>query len=200
MGALPSQHPPDRWNMIGPCAALSSSINSRAASDTVTRSSIPRASKEAERLGAVAHQDVLGLLVMIEHHLVSLAPDSRLLVAAECGVRRIGVIAVGPDTSRLDAAAEAVRHVDVARPYAGAQPVKRIVRNFERLLRRIKGSHGHHRSEDLLLENAHLVVALEHRRLDVEAGGELARELVRGAAGQHFRALLLADVDIGQDL
>ena len=32
--------------------------------------------KEAQRLLAVAHQHVLGLLVMVEHHLVRLAPDA----------------------------------------------------------------------------------------------------------------------------
>src|SRR5512134_3859704 len=47
-----------------------------------------RVSEEAERLRRVAHQQVLGLLVMVEHHLVRLAADARFLVAAEGGVRR----------------------------------------------------------------------------------------------------------------
>src|ERR1700722_10400841 len=50
-------------------------------------------SEEAKRLGAVAHQDVLGLLIMIQHHLVVLTADAGGLIAAEGGVRRIGVIA-----------------------------------------------------------------------------------------------------------
>src|SRR5690242_9898859 len=78
-------------------------------------------SEEAELLGAVADQHVLGLLVVVEHHLVRLAADAGLLVAAEGGVRRIGVIAVGPDASGLDGAAEAVAAVRVAAPDAGAQ-------------------------------------------------------------------------------
>jgi transcriptional regulator of acetoin/glycerol metabolism len=40
-------------------------------------------SEEAQRLRAVAHQDVFRLLVMIQHHLMVFASDARLLVAAE---------------------------------------------------------------------------------------------------------------------
>src|SRR3546814_9916143 len=49
------------------------------------------ASEETQRLGAVAHQQVLGLLVMIEHHPVVLASDTRLFVTAERRVRGMGV-------------------------------------------------------------------------------------------------------------
>jgi hypothetical protein len=51
-------------------------------------------------------QHVLHLLVVVEHHLVVLAPDARLLVAAERRMRRIGVEAVCPDATGLDRAAE----------------------------------------------------------------------------------------------
>ena len=47
-----------------------------------------------------------------------------------------------------------------------------------------------HRAEDLLLEDAHLVVAVEDRRLDVEAARQLAAELGPRAAGQHLGAFL----------
>jgi hypothetical protein len=57
-----------------------------------------------------------------------------------------------------------------------------------------------HRAEDLLLEHAHLVVALEHRRRDVVAAGEIAAERDALAAEADPRALLLADVDVAQDL
>src|SRR5580704_14327801 len=177
MGALPSQHPPERWNMMGPCCVLSSSMSARAASETPTLSftglsstgsiSARPPSEEAQRLGAVAHQHVLGLLVVIEHHLVRLAPDARFLVAAERGMRGIGVVAIGPHASRLDAAAQAVCKIDVARPHTGPEAVERVVGDFERLLGRVESRHRHHRPEDLLLEDAHLVVALEHSRLDV---------------------------------
>ena len=32
--------------------------------------------EEPEFVGVVAHQDVLGLLIVVEHHLVSFAPDA----------------------------------------------------------------------------------------------------------------------------
>ena len=57
-----------------------------------------------------------------------------------------------------------------------------------------------HRAEDLLLEDAHLVVAGEDGRLDVEALRQLAAQVGPLAAGQDLGALLLADVDVGEDL
>ena len=57
-----------------------------------------------------------------------------------------------------------------------------------------------HRAEDLLLEDAHLVVALEDGRLDVVAVLQIAVEIGALAAGQHLGAFLLADVEVGQDL
>ena len=57
-----------------------------------------------------------------------------------------------------------------------------------------------HRSEDLLLEDAHVVRALEDRRLHVVALGEVAAEVGALAADQQLRAALLADVDVRQDL
>src|SRR6185312_10758607 len=81
--------------------------------------------KEPHRLRAIAHQYVLGLLVMVEHHLVVFAPDAGLLIAAERRVRRVEVVAIGPHPSRLDAAAHAIGAVDVAGPHAGAEAVER---------------------------------------------------------------------------
>ena len=66
-------------------------------------------SEEAQLLGAVTHQHVLRLLIVIEHHLVGFATDARLLVSAERRMRRIGVIAIGPHAAGLDRAAGA-RH------------------------------------------------------------------------------------------
>src|SRR5579872_5627771 len=91
-------------------------------------------SKEAELLWAVADQEILGLLIVIEHHLVVLAADAGLLVAAERGVRRVGVIAIGPDASGLDRAAEAIGTVDVARPHTGAEAVERVIGNRQCLI------------------------------------------------------------------
>src|SRR5262245_32731137 len=87
-------------------------------------------SEEAQRAFAVADQHVLGLLVVVEHHLVGLAADARLLVAAESGVRRVRVVVVHPDPAGLDTAAEPVRGVRVARPDTGAEAVHGVVGDF----------------------------------------------------------------------
>src|SRR3569623_573194 len=89
-------------------------------------------SEEAKLLRAVADQEVLGLLIVIKHHLMGLAPNARLLVAAECRVRGIGVVAIGPDPASLDGAAEAVAAVGVAAPDAGPQAVQRVVGDLQR--------------------------------------------------------------------
>src|SRR5687768_10935024 len=85
-------------------------------------------SEEAELLRAVAHQQVLGLLVVLQHHAVGLTADPRLLVAAERRVGGIGVIAVGPDASGFDTAPHPVAGVHIPAPDTGPQAVKRVVR------------------------------------------------------------------------
>ncbi|KIU01531.1 carR, partial [Staphylococcus aureus] len=64
----------------------------------------------------------------------------------------------------------------------------------------LEGRDRQDRPEDLLLEDAHLVVALEHGRLHVEALRELALLDVALAAGEALGPLLLADVDVAEDL
>src|SRR5690606_33736042 len=64
--------------------------------------------KETERIDVVADQQVLGLLVVVEHHLVGLATHAGLLVAAERRMRGIQVVAVGPDAAGLDPAPHAI--------------------------------------------------------------------------------------------
>src|SRR6218665_2890193 len=165
IGALPSQQPPDWWNISGPYFVRNWSISAIAASVAVTRKTFsvigasdvwpaeknpaPGAggrgggcgvwgegkrpgrggrvsgvtmdrnrSEEPELVLAVAHHQVLRLLVVVEHHLVVLAPDARVLVAAECSVGRVEVVAVGPHAPGLYALAHAERGVHVAAPHA----------------------------------------------------------------------------------
>ena len=113
---------------------------------------------------------------------------------------RVGVVAVGPDPAGLDRATHAVGDVAVAAPDAGAQAVERVVGDLERLGLVLEGGHGQHRAEDLLLEDAHLVVALEQGRLDVVAAGQVAVQVGLVAADQYFSAFLLAQVEVGHDL
>ncbi|MCY1200129.1 hypothetical protein D9M72_115550 [compost metagenome] len=129
-----------------------------------------------------------------------LAADAGLLVAPECRMRGVGMVAVGPHAPRLDAAAHAECARAVTCPDTGTQPVERVVGNGQRLFLILEGGHRYHRPEDLFLEDAHLVVAGEYGRLDVVAARQVAVQHVALAAGEALRAFLAAQVDVRQDL
>src|SRR5690349_19609693 len=108
------------------------------------------------------------------------AAEAGLLVAAERRARIEAVERVRPH----DARAEALRHPEDARallrPDTRAEPVGRVVRLLDRLLRGAEGQHRENRAEDLLLRDA---IALRHvrehgRRQPVPLLGEPARRLV----------------------
>src|SRR3990167_6193229 len=105
IGELPSQQPPDWWNISGPCWVTSRAIQPSASSVAAI---VLIGSEEAHRLRIVGDQEVLGVLVVGQHHLVVLAADAGLLVAPERGVRRVQVVAVGPHAAGLERAAGAV--------------------------------------------------------------------------------------------
>src|ERR1700682_4375045 len=156
--------------------------------------------EEAQRLGRIAHQDVLRVLIVLEHHLVVFATNTRLLVAAKSSVRRIGVIAIRPYAAGLNLASELVGTIAISGPHACAEAVKRVVGDCERVRFVLELRDRNDRSEDLFLEDAHLVVAFENRRFDVIAFGKFALEFRALAAGEHLCTLLLADVEIRQNL
>src|SRR5665647_1250047 len=82
IGVLPAQQPPDCTNITGaPRAARRRLIAPRAAGVAVMRagmtdSDITCPLEEAERLGAVADQQVLRLAVVVEHHPVVLPANA----------------------------------------------------------------------------------------------------------------------------
>src|SRR6202000_853075 len=156
--------------------------------------------EETLRVLRVGHEQVLGLLVVVQHHLVVLTADTGLLVPAERGVRRVSVVAVRPDPPGLDVAAGPVSRVGVPGPDAGAEAVQRVVGGLDGVVVVVELGDRHHRAEDLLLEDPHLVLALEDRRLDVEAARQLTIKLGLLATGEDLGPLLPADVDVGQDL
>src|SRR6188472_713401 len=159
IGELPSQQPPDWKNISGPCSARRRRSAARAASvATILRAgSACIALEEPERLRVVGDEHALRLRVVVEHHLVVLAPDPGHLVATERGVCRIEVVAVRPHAACLDAAAHAERPARVAGPDARAETVERVVRDLERLLLALERGHREHGAEDLLLEDPHVV-------------------------------------------
>src|SRR5450755_1328431 len=133
---------------------------------------------------------------MTQHHLVRLAAETRLFVAAECRMRGIEMVAVGPHTSGLHLTAHTVCGVANARPYGGAQSVHSVVRDFDRVLNRLELRDGNHGTENLLLEHAHLVMTDEDSRLNVVAVFEVVRQVRLFAAGGTEGAFLLADFDV----
>ena len=105
------------------------------------------------------------------------------------------MVAVDPHAARLNPAGDAVEFVRIARPETGTQPVERVVGNGHGFVGVFESRHRQHRSEDLFLENAHLVMAPENRRFDVVTA---FHAVGRTATGQQFGTFLQADVDIGQ--
>src|SRR5688500_6953201 len=101
---------------------------------------------------------------MVEHHLVVLPTDARLFVPPEGGMCRIHVIAVGPHATGLETPPDPVGTIAVAGPYAGTQPVQSVVGDLERLVLSLESGDRDHGAENLFLEDAHLIVALEDGR------------------------------------
>ena len=77
---------------------------------------------------------------MVEHHLVVLAPDAGLFVTAEGRMGGVEVVAIGPDPSGLEPAAEAVGPVDIPGPDAGTKPIKRVVGDGHGLVVIVEGN------------------------------------------------------------
>src|SRR4051794_31117589 len=109
-------------------------------------------SEEPQCFGRIADQQVLRLLIVIQHHLVGLAADPELFVSSERRVRGIGVITVRPDATGLDCAAHAVARVGIAGPHAGTETVQCVVRNLQRLTLILESGDRYDWPEDLLLE------------------------------------------------
>src|SRR6476619_4772037 len=163
-------------------APRSGAVSSRSSSASGACRS-PRSS--AERLRSIEGH------VRLEPVQAALAAEARLLVAAERARRIEPVERVRPD----DAGAEPLGHPEDARallrPDAGREPVRRVVRLLDRLLRRTEGEDGEHRAEDLLLgDPGALGDVREHgRREPVALLRQAARRLV------HLGALLGAGRD-----
>ncbi len=147
--------------------------------------------RTAQRFIRVADQQTFRLLVMLQHHLVGFTPDARLLITPKRRVRRIGVIAVSPYAPGLNAPSHFIGQITVAAPDARPQAIWRVVGNLQRLLHRFEGGHGQHRSENFLLENAHVVLTKQDRRLKVVPFLQIAHQHLTATAGQNIRPSFL---------
>src|SRR5690606_23888051 len=155
--------------------------------------------EEALRRRGVGPAQVLRLLVVLEHHEVVLAPDAGLLVPAERRVRRVLVVGVRPHPPGLDGTPGPVHRVGAAAPHPGPEAVEGVVGDGDGVVEVLERRHGEDRAEDLLLEHPHPVVALEDRRLDVEATVQ-ALDPVDVATDEDLGTLLPADVEVALDL
>ncbi len=126
-------------------------------------------------------------------------PDARLLVAAKRRMSRIGVIAVCPYASGLNAAAHFIGQITVTTPDARPQAILRVVGELQRLVHGFKRGDGQHRSKNFLLENAHVVLTEQDSRLKVVALLQIAAQHLTTTAGQHIGPLFFADINIVED-
>merc|ERR1712000_794832 len=117
--------------------------------------------EETQWAGAVADQQVLGLLVVFQSHFVGFTADTGFLVTTERCVCRVHVVAVGPYTTGLDVATHAVSTVHVAGPYTGAQTEFGIVSNSQSFCFVFEGGYRDNRAKDLFLEDTHVVAATQ---------------------------------------
>src|SRR5947209_2012840 len=129
-----------------------------------------------------------------------LATNSGNLVATKGCMSRVLVIAVGPHAACFERPAHAICFGHVASPTASTQTVQGVVGEGERLLLIFEGRHRQDRTENLLLEHAHLVLSLQDGGLEVVASRQFPIEMVALAANQKLSAFVEADVDVALDL
>src|SRR5690554_446293 len=86
-------------------------------------------SEEPERVGVIAGQHTLGLLVMLQRHLVGFTANTGLLVTTKRGMGRVRVVTVHPYPSGLNVAAHPVSKIRVAGPDAGTQAKLGVIGN-----------------------------------------------------------------------
>src|ERR1019366_10256532 len=111
----------------------------------------------------------------------------------------IEMVAIGPHSPSLDGPAKAGGAGASASPDSGAKPIERVVGDGERLFIVLEFRHRKNGSENFFLEDAHLVVAFENRRLDIVSTRKLWPHIRARAAGQNLGPFLAADVEIGKN-
>src|SRR4030081_3244160 len=87
-------------------------------------------------------------------------------------MRRIEMEAICPHTSGLNRAAKTIGARSIAGPDSGAESVERIVGDRKRVFIVLEFCHGENGAKNFFLEDAHLVVAFEDRRLDIKSAGK----------------------------
>src|SRR5215471_6717251 len=165
-----------RIRAASPCGSLTPSTPSLPCSDT--------------------HPHALHVRVQIERVAPELTAVPALLVTAEGRHDVEHVVAVHPHGAGADGAGHAVRLRHVARPHAGGETVERVVALQHGVVLVLERNERHHRSEDLLLRDAHVVAhAGEDSGLDEVAVRQMLGRVAL-TAGEDLRPFLLADVEV----
>src|SRR5215470_15054567 len=150
--------------------------------------------------GSVVDPNAFRLQIPLDRLCAILATETGGLVAAEWHQEAHRPIGVHPHRAGLDAGGHRVRALEGLRPNAGAESVCDVVGYLHRLFLVLELDDRQNGTEHLLLRNAHLVTdAREDGRLDEI----LAATLLLGgwpAPKYALRALLLGDVDVGENL
>src|ERR1700675_594643 len=113
-------------------------------------------------------------------------------------MRGIEMEAIDPHTPSLNGAAKTIGARSIAGPYSRAESIERIVGDRKRLFIVLEFCHGENGAKYFFLEDAHLVVAFEDRRLDIKSAGKLRPHIGARAANQNLGAFLVANIKIGE--
>src|SRR3984893_13936311 len=114
-------------------------------------------------------------------------------------MRGIEMETIDPHPPSLNGAAKTIGARAIAGPHSGPESIERIVSDRKRLFIVLEFCHGENGAKYFFLEDAHLVVAFEDRRLDIKSAGKLGPHIGARAANQHLGAFLAADIEIGEN-
>src|SRR5579864_7644452 len=141
-------------------------------------------------------RDGLRFGVVLQSIFTVFAALARHLEAAEWRGRVDNVVTIHPNGAGFYGLGIGVRLVDVLRENGGSQAVVRSVGTIDDLFHALERKHAYNWAEDFVLGNGHLVLhIIKDRRLHEVTVAPMAL-----AAQQEFRAFLLADVAVFQNL
>src|SRR5690606_38408463 len=136
---------------------------------------------------------------MVEHHFMVLPSNSRLLVTSKWCSRRVRVVLVYPNSTRLDGSRYLVQLMCIARPHACTQTVNRIVGDLNSFGFVFESGYCQNRSENLFLEDSHLVMTFQQRWLHVITVLQISLKFVGISAGEYLAAFFLTQVYVTED-
>src|SRR5574343_1626566 len=177
-----------------PCRSVN--CTSRVCTPWAARPACRWATRSVSRTSVKADPGGLEFGVLVEGVQRLVAAIAALLVAPERHGDVVLVVLVDVPRAGAQAARYAVGAVEVVAPDAGLQAVARGIGQAQGLGLVGKADHAHHRAEDLLAGDLHVVAdAVEDGRLDIEAAGLLAHLTATGHAAA---ALGVAGLDVAQ--